>query len=156
MLTKLSIIGFLLITPICVISSQSLSPAGFFSAIIVNQMDTSLKWYSTFMGCEIQNQIHLQERGLRQANLECGSLKLELIETGNSISAEGALSEIQANRIQGFFKIGLVVDNFDSWMDRAEEFKVAIRGNVVVLEETQTRTVILLDPDGNRIQLFEN
>ena len=57
--------------------------------------------------------------------------------------------------IDGFFKIGFLVDEFDAWVNRLREAEVEIHGRVVTDKNLGKRMLIIKDPDGNRIQLFE-
>lgn len=128
----------------------------YFSALIVNDIDTSKTWYTTLFGCEVINQVHLEERGIKQANLQCGNALLELIEIKDSMDPSTILeNKPQGTRLQGFFKFGFEVADFDGWMSRLEQSNAHIHGSVVADPNSGKRTVVLLDPDGNRIQLFE-
>ena len=101
------------------------------------------------------NQNDSPDRGLRQANIEQGAIRIELIETKVSISSKEVFNQNEGIRqIQGFFKIGFLVDDFDLWYSMLENRAVTIHGNVVT-DDKGKRMVIVLDPDGNRIQLFE-
>jgi len=131
-------------------------PKAYFSAIIVNNMDTSLQWYTKIFGCQKINLIHLEERGLKQANLQCGNALLELIEIKGSMDPSTILkSKPQGTKLKGFFKFGFEVEDFDGWMSHLEQFKAHIHGSAVTDPNSGKRIVVLLDPDGNRIQLFE-
>lgn len=58
-------------------------------------------------------------------------------------------------RLQGFFKFGLQVAQFDDWMTHLEKAGVTFHGRVVNDPVSGKRTVLIKDPDGNRIQFFE-
>lgn len=57
--------------------------------------------------------------------------------------------------MKGIFKIGFSVTDFNSWMTHFENSKVNFRGSAVEDPNSGKRMIILLDPDGNRIQIFE-
>lgn len=127
-----------------------------FNAIIVSDMDTSLLWYRTALGYEILNQRELPEMGLRQANLSNGSSNLELIELSSAITPEEFIPNYtQKIKIIGLFKFGFEVENFDQWIEYLTSENVQFNGGVVIDEESNKRMTIILDPDDNRIQLFE-
>lgn len=112
-------------------------------------MDASVEWYSEKLDMIILDQTSIPSRGLKQANLVKEGLHLELIELPGSI--EPAAWTFQ----QGFFKIGFTVDEFDRWIENLRASDTEFKGEVVIDPIRGTRTVIILDPDGNRIQLFE-
>jgi catechol 2,3-dioxygenase-like lactoylglutathione lyase family enzyme len=127
--------------------------ARYFSAIIVSDMDTSIQWYSEVLEFEIENQVTNEIRGFRQANLKRGNVFLELIELNRSLSTK----EIgdSKTRIQGFFKFGFSVRQFDQLVGFLEQSQVQFNGSVVGDPVTKKQMLIILDPDGNRVQLFE-
>ena len=109
-------------------------PSPSFIAIIVTDIDSSIQWYTTKLGCSVVNRVDMQSRGFRQANLELGSLQLELIETSTTIDpAELLKDQPPKTRIAGFFKFGMRVTDFDGWLDHLH------RGTVPHLEASPQR-----------------
>ena len=137
--------------------SHSLSaPEPVFTAVIVKDLDTSIRWYTTILGLDLDNKSEVPERGLGQANLSGENMKLELI----ALDAAVAPQELQkqgANPLllHGYFKIGFHIPGFDEWMKFLREANVEFQGEVVNDPNSGKRMVIIRDPDGNRIQLFE-
>lgn len=131
-------------------------PEPYFSAIIVENIDTSIDWYGKILGYEIINKVDMSDRGFRQANLKRGDSLLELIELSTALSPAELLSDKPARtRIKGFFKFGFTVSAFDDWMKFLTVSDVNFNGSVVEDPNSGKRMIIMLDPDGNRIQLFE-
>lgn len=131
-------------------------PKPYFSAIIVSDVENSIEWYSKNLGFEVLNRVDMSDRGFKQANLKRGSALVELIELNTAISqAELLQNRPQRSRIQGFFKFGFTVSELDSWVEFLTESGVQFNGSVVEDPNSGQRMVIVLDPDGNRIQLFE-
>ena len=131
-------------------------PTASFYAIIVSDIEASSNWYSKAFGFEVLNKMELEERGIKQANLKCGNTLLELIELDNSLSQDEMLENRQkGTKMQGFFKFGLTVAEFDKWFKHLNTLKVEFNGTVVNDPDTNKKMVIVKDPDGNRIQLFE-
>lgn len=153
-LIKIYLIG---VISSCHAQSGILPPLdAYFSALIVNDIDSSMNWYTTSLGCELINQINLEERGIKQANLNCGMSLIELIEIKGSIDPSTILqNKPRGTRLQGFFKFGFRVADFDGWMSHLVQSKTHIHGSVVNDPNSGKRMVVLLDPDGNRVQLFE-
>ena len=128
----------------------------YFTAVIVNNMDSSLIWYQEVLGYEVLNQKHFPEMGFKQANLSNGQGSLELIKLSSAISPQEVIPNYNTKtKIVGLFKFGFQVENFDQWIDHLQLKDVQFNGRIVTDELTNKRMIIVLDPDGNRIQLFE-
>ena len=128
----------------------------YFTAIIVTDIDTSSQWFSDVLGFEMLNRVDMEERGFRQANLKRGNAAIELIEINTAIYPRDILQgRTNRTQIAGFFKIGFSASDFDKWEKFLSKSGVKFHGSLVRDETTNKRIVIILDPDGNRIQLFE-
>lgn len=155
---KLCILFLSVFLPLgCLAQTKSLpNPEAYFSALIISDLDKSIDWYSNMLGFEVLNKRKFDSAGFKQANMQRGDILIELIELKSSVSPEKIIPNYTAKtRVQGFFKFGLLVSNFDDWIRELTKLKVNFHGRVVKSEETQKRMVIIKDPDGNRIQLFE-
>ncbi len=127
-----------------------------FMAIIVHDIDLSIKWYSEKLGFELVNRADLEDRGISQANLKQTDTHLELIQTKDAVSIQTLLDGQQkGTKVEGLFKFGITIPHFDEWMKHLEEVKTEFHGDVVRDPVTSKRMIIIKDPDGNRIQLFE-
>ena len=132
------------------------APRASFVAVIVTDLDESITWYENILGFEVVNQVSSEERGFKQANLQAAFVKLELIELATAVSYEQVQATYgERSRLQGYFKFGMRVDSFDQWIEYLEKQGVRFSGSVVTDPVSGLRTVLILDPDGNRIQLFE-
>lgn len=128
----------------------------YFSAVIVEDIDRSLDWYTSKLGFEVLNHTALPDRGFEQANLSNGSVLLELIKLDGSVSDKELLTSYPPKtKLQGFFKFGFAVAEFDRWINHLKDSEVTFQGNVVTDALSGKRMVIINDPDDNRIQLFE-
>ena len=156
---KKTLITFYLILISFISYSQNESlpkPEAYFSAIIVNDIDTSIIWYSNNFGFKVLNKIASKERGFKQANLKCGNILIELIELKSSLSPKNLLkNHPKKTKIDGFFKFGFLVSEFDNWVKFLKQSKVEFYGTVVIDDQSGKKMVLVKDPDGNRIQLFE-
>ncbi len=127
-----------------------------FVAIIVDDIEESIQWYKNALGFELINSLDHEERRFKQANLTTGTIDLELIELEASVSQSEALEGQQKGlKLMGFFKFGLKVQNFDTWIEHLEKRKVKFAGSVVTDDNSGKRMLVINDLDGNRIQLFE-
>ncbi len=132
------------------------SPEAYFSAMIVNDIESSITWYSNNFGFKVLNKIESAEKGFKQANLKCGNILIELIELKSSLSPKSLLeNHPKKTKIDGFFKFGFLVSEFDKWIDFLKQAKAEFYGSVVTDNVSGKKMQIILDPDGNRIQIFE-
>ena len=128
----------------------------YFSAFIVKDIDQSIDWYSKNLGFEVLDKTENEAYGFSQANLKRGSIAIELIEIKNSINpAEVVPNFNKKTKVQGIFKVGFLVSDLDEWVKHLKKNAVTFHGDVVT-DKSGQRMVILKDPDGNKIQLFEN
>jgi len=153
----LIIIIFILVSFISYGQSEPLpNPEAYFSAIIVNDIETSISWYSNNFGFKVLNKIKSEEKGFKQANLKCGNMLMELIELESSLSPKSLLeNHPKKTKIDGFFKFGFLVSEFEKWVDALKQSKVEFYGDVVTDNLSGKKMLIIKDPDGNRIQIFE-
>lgn len=141
---------------ICSQSQDLPDPEPYFSAMIVSNIDNSLDWYQEKLGFEILNRTDNAAIGLKQANLRRGNCLIELIELRSVLVQDTILADHpKGTRMAGFFKFGFTVSDFSSWVDHLEQAGADFHGQVVKDPISGKQTVILKDPDGNRIQLFE-
>lgn len=132
------------------------NPEAYFSAIIINNIENSISWYSNNIGFEVLNKNEFPKAGFKQANLKRGNVLIELIEINSALSVEDVISNYNnKTRIMGFFKIGFLIADFDNWIEHLTKLKVEFHGTVVTDNESGKRMVMIKDPDGNRIQFFE-
>ncbi|NNF33366.1 MAG: VOC family protein [Saprospiraceae bacterium] len=151
---------FLIITSLLYsANSEAQSPSGIqssFFAIIVEDLDVSSEWYQKILGYEVSKTFISEERGIGQVNLQNEDNNIELIELGSAVNPRNAVPGYShKTRLTGIFKVGYIVDDFDKWVLHLHRHKAELSGNVVTDPVSDKRMVILLDPDGNRIQIFE-
>lgn len=154
----LLVLSLLIVLPVtsCAQVNTLPDPKPSFAAIIVSNMKNSIEWYSEKLGFKVLNQMESEERGFKQANLKRGSAHIELIALRNSIAPKDILAEKpKGTRISGYFKFGFLVQAFDDWVDALTRSNVEFHGRVVKDDISGKRMLIIKDPDGNRIQLFE-
>ena len=143
--------SIILLTLSCQTPNKTLELSDTFSAFVVKDIETSINWYSTNFGFEVVNETELENRGIKMANLTLGNTKVELIESNTAIDP----FEDQKGIALGIFKVGYIVTSFDQWKDHLISKNAITERQVVTDPITNKRMLIVLDPDGNRIQLFE-
>lgn len=128
-------------------------PTSNFFAVIVRDLDTSIDWYSKVLGFTVVNRNTLSNRGTDVANLENGKNRLELIQLETSLSPFSVLESKQ--KMQGLFKIGFSVDDIESYIATLRSINPDFDERVVTDPVSEKSTIVFKDPDGNRVQLFE-
>lgn len=137
-------------------NNPTLDLEAYFSAMIVSDFDSSVKWYSNTLGFEVINRVESVERGFKQSNLKRGDVLIELVELDKALNpADIVPSHNNKTRFIGFFKLGFLVTDFDKWISHLTNEEADFYGHVVTDNTTGKRMVIITDPDGNRIQIFE-
>ncbi len=124
-----------------------------FIALIVKDLDTSIKWYSELLGFEVVNQNNLESRGIFMANMASGNNRLELIQIDSSISPSERLKPKQ--KMQGFFKTGFMVKSLKPYIAQLKDWDPEFAESAVTDPVSGQQMLVFKDPDGNRIQLFE-
>ena len=142
---------FLLLVISCQSSSERLELSDTFSAFIVKDIDTSIDWYTANFEFQVVNQTTLENRGIKMANLKLGNTMIELIESEAAIDP----FETKKGMALGIFKVGYVVSNFDQWKEHLIALNIINERQIVTDPNTNKRMLVVKDPDGNRIQLFE-
>lgn len=131
-------------------------PEPYFTAVIVSNLDRSISWYTNNLGFEVASKRDNIESGFRQANLKRGNALIELIELESAINPKDVVPNYNnKTKLLGIFKFGFKVSDFDRWMKYLDEKAVQKYGTVVIDPISRKKMIILLDPDGNYVQLFE-
>ena len=136
-------------------SSKLPEPHSSFAAIIVSNIDSSINWYCSNLGMVLKNKTISKERGFKQANLIRAQIHIELIELNSTVSKKDILKNSRSKDIRGFVKFGFVVKGFADWYSYLVKQKVKFRGRIITDDKTGKRTMIIMDPDDNMIQIFE-
>lgn len=152
---------FLLVLLSCLpTSSQSADneqAEAFFISLIVDDIERSEQWYTDVFGFKIESKNSNKERGFIIVNMKRNGMMLELIQLDSATSMED-IQELkpEIKRIQGIFKFGISVNNFDEWITRFNANNINTDELIVKIPGSEKRMLVLRDPDGNRVQLFEN
>ena len=130
-------------------------PKSFFFEVTVSDIDSSLAWYEKYLGLEFIERTDYPHLGYRQANIKSGLISVELIEPDSSVTEEIIRENFAGKKLQGFSKIGFTVPDFTNWMGSMLEKNVRIVGSIAADRITGKRVMIIADPDGNLIKIFE-
>lgn len=132
----------------CLLASTATSAAdtkGSFFAVIVKDMGVSLAWYKESLGLEIVTR--MTESGQYDiVNLFGPGLFVELLELP-------AAAERPEGRIEGPFKLGMLVDDLHEFVAGLPESL----SEAEIISDTNNGLLLLQlrDPDGNIVQVME-
>lgn len=131
-------------------------PEPYFTAVIVNDIDLSISWYNQHFGLEVVSKMDNEELGFSQANLRRGNVLIELLEIASAIDPQKIVPNFNSKtKLLGIFKFGFMVSDFDKWMNYLDEKGIEQYGSVVMDPVSNKKMIIVLDPDGNYVQIFE-
>ena len=126
-----------------------------FSAVIVNNVDSSTAWYQSVFDLKIKNRIDDTQNGFRVMIMESSTFLLELIENKTWPDQKKLLAgKPEGTRIQGFFKMGFKVPDMDACLKRLAVMKI-FPERIYTDSATKKRNFLINDPDGNLVQFFE-
>ena len=135
-------------------SRQSAAPVlqckGAFFALSVSDLDASARWYAEKLGLRVVMRMPRQN-GVAVAVLEGGGLMVELVQHDGTASASGTQ---QPERMRGFFKAGVMVDDLASALAELKNRGVEVAMGPFPARANQRANVIIRDNAGNLIQLF--
>ena len=134
--------------------SPAINVSGAFFALSVVDMNQSVKWYSEKLGMKIVMQLPKQDK-MAVTVLEGDGLIVELIQNDDSLPL-GKVAPALKDRalIQGSFKTGIIVNDFDRTLSELKARNVDIAYGPYPARAGQRANVIIKDNEGNLIQFF--
>lgn len=143
-MSRLSV-GLLLALVLCLAGSPAFAQGRTFVAVEVADIEVSTAWYARTFDARLVNSF--SRPAFEQRVLVGDDLIIEVLQRKPPMPARPAES-------QGLFKVGPVVDDLDARLARWTAQGVRMRGHRIHDAALNLDAVILLDPDGNRIQVF--
>jgi catechol 2,3-dioxygenase-like lactoylglutathione lyase family enzyme len=146
----------------CVIANgQANTPATkfeyqpYFSAVIVSNVDTSVKWYEAVFGLVVKNTMSDPGSGYKVVTLESSNFFVELLQLDGSLAQKPILEgKPEGTKVQGLFKVGFKVPDMDSCLKRLAALKIDVP-HIWTDNVTKKRNFLITDPDGNLVQFYE-
>lgn len=130
-------------------ATPPVEPAGGpgFIAIITGDLESSAGWYGAVFGMETVNRIEGDGHTIQVMESEALIVELIALET---------LASRPERRSPGLFKAGMAVSGFGAHVARWRADGIEFFGHGQTFYDTalDRHSVILLDPDGNRIHVF--
>lgn len=137
-------------------ASPPLAAEPLFTALSVDDADASAAWYGKVFGFEVVREVDLDEREIKIRLLRGPAGFLELVEQGSARSLSEVAPDLgRRHQLHGVFKTGFLVPDLDAAMERLTALGVSVRGQVVTEADGSYRSVQIVDPDDNVLQLFE-
>lgn len=133
--------------------AQEVTP--YFTALIVEDIEVSTAWYSKHFGLKVISETNMPDRGFKQVNLQAEGMLIELLQIDAALDRDQVLAAASARFVSGIFKIGFLISDLEKKAAALQSAGVEFRGSIVYDENLQTNMLIVLDPDGNYVQLFE-
>lgn len=115
--------------------------------IITKNAEQLAKWYEKNLDFD---------RSLENDLLYHKNLTILLEENDKAKHRDSTKVAYNLDRLPGFFKIGFLTNQFDNLVESLRENEVKFVGGVVTDKIQDRRMLVIKDPDGNRIQLFED
>jgi catechol 2,3-dioxygenase-like lactoylglutathione lyase family enzyme len=130
------------------------STKGAFFGLSVADIEASVRWYQEKFGMTVVLRPPKIE-GSTAVVLEGGGLIVELLQRDDAMPLSKAAPSVGQNyKVHGFFKAGVVVDDFDATVVRLKARGVAIAMGPYPKTAEQRANVIVRDNAGNLIQFF--
>jgi hypothetical protein len=125
----------------------------YFSAVIVENIDSSVNWYQSVLGLKTKFLPGTPE-GIRVAILESPQIVLEIIENNAWLDPKEFLKgKPEGTRLHGYFKIGFKVTTMDSFIEHLNKLNISIPH--IYKDDSGKRNFLVEDPDKNLVQFFE-
>jgi catechol 2,3-dioxygenase-like lactoylglutathione lyase family enzyme len=130
----------------------SVNAKGAIFALSVPDMEASVKWYSEKLGLKVAMQV---KDKVSVTVLAGGGMIVELVHSDEAMPLSKAAPAIKEDvQVHGFFKAGILVEDFDKTLKTLQARNVQIAYGPYPAKENAMKNVIIRDNAGNLIQLF--
>ena len=136
---------------------QSIAPEWqpYFSAVVVKNLATSVKWYQSVFDLRVKTQMIDPNQSYRITILESSSYLLEILELKGSLVRKDLLKDKpDGTELQGHFKIGFKISDVNKWLEHLKSLSITVP-QVWTDSKTGRKNFLIQDPDGNLVQFFE-
>jgi catechol 2,3-dioxygenase-like lactoylglutathione lyase family enzyme len=134
--------------------AEDLAVPPVFFAISVPNLETSLKWYTENLDLT-PVRLPVSPKA-KVALLKGQGLLVELVEHAEAFDLETRLPGLQGRHlVHGLFKVGFFVRDLDATVTRLKKRGVQFKGSMFTDDVANARSILVLDNNGNMIQLFE-
>jgi len=143
----------LIALPLAATGGEGASGPAFF-ALSVPDLAASVMWYTETLDLTASRLPGTKEAQV--ALLQGKGLIVELVQHEAAAGLEERLPEVKGRYlVHGLFKAGFFVEDLDATVKRLSARGAAFKGGAFTDEVLKARSILLLDNNGNVIQLFE-
>jgi catechol 2,3-dioxygenase-like lactoylglutathione lyase family enzyme len=151
--TKPVLGSFLLaVSAICLAQVDATSMRPSLVALQVEDLDASVRWYTTYLGFQQKDRREFPDRNLKLAVLGLRDFDLELVESAQTLRKSDALAG-KATDITGFAKVTFTVTDvaklFQQLTDKGADFAIKLRDSNTRPGE---QSFVVLDNERNWLQ----
>jgi catechol 2,3-dioxygenase-like lactoylglutathione lyase family enzyme len=133
---------------------EALSAGGAFFALSVSDMEASVQWYSEKLGLKVTMRAP-KVNGATATVLEGSGLIVELVQDDAARPLTAAAPGVKESlRVHGFFKAGVVVNDFEKTLAMLKARNAEIAFGPFPARSDQRANVIVRDNAGNLIQFL--
>lgn len=118
--------------------------------LIARDIIKSASWYVRNLNFKVK-----ESKREEYAIIENGHFRLRVITAKRTITAGQVRMPEKKERINGFYELGFLCSDLDSLMYQYEGRDIRRLTELEYDEDYKTSTVVLADPDGNRVKLFQ-
>ncbi len=120
------------------------------ATLVARDIIKSASWYVRHLNFKVKK----SKRG-ELAIIENGHFSLTVVTAKRTVTASQVKLPEKKERINGFYEIGFLCSDLDSLLYQYEGRGINIVQQPEYNEYFQATTVVLADPDGNRVRLFQ-
>lgn len=118
--------------------------------LIARDIIKSASWYVKHLNFKVK-----ESKREEYAIIENGHFILKVVTAKRTITAAQVRMPEKKERINGFYELGFLCSDLDSLMYQYEGRGIRRLQELEYDEDYNTKTVVLADPDGNRVKLFQ-
>lgn len=114
--------------------------------IITKNPEALSKWYGTNLGFE----------KISKNELSYNNFKIRLKKNEEAFNDSILQESFHLQQVPGLYKIGFITNQFDDLVKKLKKNDVNMVGGIMSHEDLDRRSILVKDPEGNLIQIFDD